>query len=203
MCSVGPTAVPNRTKCENAHTMSLCLACQPTALDFRVCSSVWEMENVCAMCVRIWTESKMKLACVFSKSIHECGGSEGNCSVCADLVEKRKTLSRIPYGTEAVERKVQFSAFMQTWGGSSTDGKHVLEFENCVNQARKKRKMVEIVKYPLKFGNREQCGCEGLVKAKADSEWISPAVFKGGSTAWCTILAPLVYFCKWLHLSWF
>ena len=52
--------------------------------------------------------------------------------------------------------------------------------------------MVEIVKYPLKFGNREQCGCEGLVHAWADSEWISPVVFKGGSTAWYAILAPLI-----------
>lgn len=38
------------------------------------------------------SESKMKLACVFSKSIHECGYSVGNCSVCADLMEKGKPL---------------------------------------------------------------------------------------------------------------
>lgn len=49
--------------------------------------------------------SKMKLACVFSKSIHECGCSVGNCTVCADLMEKRKTLSIILYGTEALSRE--------------------------------------------------------------------------------------------------
>lgn len=44
----------------------------------------------------------MKLACVFSKSIHGCGCIIGNCRVCAELVEKRKTLQYNSLCTEAL-----------------------------------------------------------------------------------------------------
>lgn len=42
-----------------------------------------------------------KLACVFSESIHGCGYSLENCSVCADLMETGKDLC----GTKALRRK--------------------------------------------------------------------------------------------------
>lgn len=86
------------------HTMSLCLACQPTALDFKVCCSEGEIE--CLVWIRIGIERKINVWCVFSKSIYGCGCSVGNCNVCAYLIgQKVKTLSRIHYGTQTPSRE--------------------------------------------------------------------------------------------------
>lgn len=44
----------------------------------------------------------MKLASVFSEIIHGRGCSVGNCSVCADLMEKGKSFGIIPNGIKAL-----------------------------------------------------------------------------------------------------
>lgn len=102
MCTVVMTAALSWTKWET-HTQRVSV--QPASQLRRSLLLLKGPQNVCAVCewwYELGREWKLELACVYSKSIHGCDSKVGSCSVCADLMEARKTFCESPYGTKSL-----------------------------------------------------------------------------------------------------